>query len=483
MSEMFFLSGVIALPLLGALVATVWTQQARYIGILATFGMVVCAVGLLQHVQQHGALLLEIGGWQAGLGITLYADGLAVLLVLMSSLVMFASSVYALKYFSSVQQHTAFWPLWLLLATALSALLLAGDLFNIYVTLELLGISAAALAALGGKREGLISALRYLVVGLLGSMLYLGGIALLYAAYGTLNLQAVAAQVQPEPVAWVALLLLFSGLMLKMALFPLHFWLPPAHSNAPAPVSAALSALVVKAAFYLLLRFWLDLFPAILTPLLANALGVLGAMAVLWGSWSALRAERLKLLAAYSSVSQLGYLVMFLPLLTTLEGEARNLLLGGMVVFALTHAFAKAALFMSAGILLQHCGHDRIRELGGTAQRLPLTMFVIALSGVALVGLPPSGAFLGKWYLLDSAFDTGQWWWVMVVVVGSLIATAYVFRLLGHAFGHLAAVKRPLVSGMQEIPALLLALLATVGLGMGAAGIWPLLGETSGVMP
>ena len=472
MSEMFFLSGVIALPLLGALVATVWTQQARYIGILATFGMVVCAVGLLQHVQQHGALLLEIGGWQAGLGITLYADGLAVLLVLMSSLVMFASSVYALKYFSSVQQHTAFWPLWLLLATALSALLLAGDLFNIYVTLELLGISAAALAALGGKREGLISALRYLVVGLLGSMLYLGGIALLYAAYGTLNLQAVAAQVQPEPVAWVALLLLFSGLMLKMALFPLHFWLPPAHSNAPAPVSAALSALVVKAAFYLLLRFWLDLFPAILTPLLANALGVLGAMAVLWGSWSALRAERLKLLAAYSSVSQLGYLVMFLPLLTTLEGEARNLLLGGMVVFALTHAFAKAALFMSAGILLQHCGHDRIRELGGTAQRLPLTMFVIALSGVALVGLPPSGAF-----------DTGQWWWVIVVGVGSLIATAYVFRLLGHAFGHLAAVKRPLVSGMKEIPALLLALLATVGLGMGAAGIWPLLGETSGVMP
>ncbi len=483
MSEMFFLSGVIALPLLGALVATVWTQQARYIGILATFGMVVCAVGLLQHVQQHGALLLEIGGWQAGLGITLYADGLAVLLVLMSSLVMVASSVYALKYFSSAQQHTAFWPLWLLLATALSALLLAGDLFNIYVTLELLGISAAALAALGGKREGLISALRYLVVGLLGSMLYLGGIALLYTAYGTLNLQAVAAQVQPESVAWVALLLLFSGLMLKMALFPLHFWLPPAHSNAPAPVSAALSALVVKAAFYLLLRFWLDLFPAILTPLLANMLGVLGAMAVLWGSWSALRAERLKLLAAYSSVSQLGYLVMFLPLLTTLEGEARNLLLGGMVVFALTHAFAKAALFMSAGILLQHCGHDRIRELGGTAQRLPLTMFVIALSGVALVGLPPSGAFLGKWYLLDSAFDTGQWWWVMVVVVGSLIATAYVFRLLGHAFGHLAAVKRPLVSGMQEIPALLLALLATVGLGMGAAGIWPLLGETSGVMP
>lgn len=160
MNENVFLTGVIALPLLGALLATVWTRQARSIGILATLGMVLCAGGLLLHVQQQGTVWLEIGGWQAGLGISLYADGLAVLLVLMSALVMFATSVYALKYFASAQQHTAFWPLWLLLATALSALLLAGDLFNIYVTLELLGISAAALAALGGKREGLVSALR-----------------------------------------------------------------------------------------------------------------------------------------------------------------------------------------------------------------------------------------------------------------------------------------------------------------------------------
>lgn len=483
MNEMFFLSGVLVWPLLGALLATVWTTQAARIGVLTTLGMAVSACGLLWQVNQTGALLVELGGWSAELGITLYADGMAALLVLMSSLVLFASSLYALKYFTGKQQHVAFWPLWLLMATALSALFLSGDLFNIYVTLELLGISAAALAALGGKRAGMVSALRYLVVGLLGSMLYLGGITLLYAAYGTLNLQAVAALLQPEPASWMALLLLFSGLMLKMALFPLHFWLPPAHSNAPAPVSAALSALVVKAAFYLLLRFWLDLFPPIATPWLANLFGVLGAMAVLWGSWQALRAERLKLLAAYSSVSQLGYLVMFLPLLVVLEGEARGLLLGGMVAFALTHAFAKAALFMCAGILLQHCGHDRIRDLSGTTQRLPLTTLSMALAGVALVGLPPSGSFLGKWKLLDSAFETGQWWWIIVIVAGSLIATAYVFRLLGHAFGHLQTAGRLSAPKVQEIPALLLALLATFGLGLGAAGVWPLLATDSGVMP
>jgi formate hydrogenlyase subunit 3/multisubunit Na+/H+ antiporter MnhD subunit len=411
------------------------------------------------------------------LGIALRADALSAVLLVLTALVALAASVYATAYFAHPASKTRFWPLWLLLWTALNALLLAGDLFNLYVTLELLGLAAVALAALGGKRAALEAALRYLLVGLLGSMAYLAGVALLYVGYGSLDLPTVGAALHPEPTAWLALALMTGGLLLKTALFPLHFWLPPAHANAPAPVSAALSALVVKAGFYLVLRLWLDLFPAVITPAAAQLLGVLGAAAVLWGSWQALQAERLKLLAAYSTVAQLGYLFLGLALLLELpHGAARDALFGGLVVLALTHGFAKAGLFLAVGVVQKRAGHDRIAELGGTAQRLPATVFAIALAGVALIGLPPSGAFLGKWQLLASAFALGHWLWLLVIATGSLLAAAYMFRVLGHAFGNRAYPNVPVSMGREEWPALLLGLTATGLLGLGGAWLWPLLG-------
>lgn len=471
------LLGGVAVPLLSGLLAVVWARRAQQIGVLALLLNALCAAWLAWQVQQAGVQALAVGGWEVGLSIRLYADGLAVLMVGMAALVMLGAGVYAWRYFPDVATRAHFWPLWLLLAAALNALFVAGDLFNLYVTLELLGLAAATLAALGGKRAALLAALRYLLVGLVASMLYLAGIGLLYAAYGSLDMRQVAAVLQPEPLAWLAVVLLCVGLMLKMALFPLHFWLPPAHSNAPAPVSAVLSALVVKAAFYLLLRFYLELFPPLLgEPWLAQVFGVLGALAVLWGSWSALQAERLKVLAAYSTVAQLGYLMLFFPLLAVADAAQREVLLGALVVFALTHACAKAALFLVAGTLLHHAGHDRIRELDGMVQQLPLATFVLALAGIALIGLPPSGAFIGKWQLLLAAFASGQWWWVVVVALGTLLASAYVFRVLGHAFGHLPAAQVSAVSVLREAPALLLALLATVGLGLGAASLWAWVG-------
>ena len=354
--------------------------------------------------------------------------------------------------------------------------MLSGDLFNLYVTLELLGLSAVALAALGGKRAAVQAALRYLLVGLLGSMMFLAGVSLVYAGYGTLDMAQLTHAVTAGPVAWTALALMTTGLLLKTALFPLHFWLPPAHASAPAPVSAVLSALVVKAAFYLVLRLWLDVFTDVVTPAAANLLGALGAGAVLWGSWRALQAKRLKLLAAYSTVAQLGYLFLFFPLLHALPpGAARALATGGLVILALTHGFAKAGLFLAIGIIQQRSGHDTIEELDGTAQRLPATTFAIALSGVALIGLPPSGAFLGKWQLLASAIATGQVVWLVVTAIGSLLAAAYIFRVLGHAFGHRPYPGRPVTIAREEWPALLLAATAALFLGLAGAPVWGLL--------
>jgi formate hydrogenlyase subunit 3/multisubunit Na+/H+ antiporter MnhD subunit len=309
-------------------------------------------------------------------------------------------------------------------------------------------------------------------------MIYLSGVGFLYLGYGSLDLPAVAAEIRPEPTAWLALILMTGGLLLKSALFPLHFWLPPAHANAPAPVSAVLSALVVKAGFYLVLRLWLDLFSGVLTPPAGTLLGFLGAAAVLWGSWQALRAERLKLLAAYSTVAQLGYLFLGLALLLqATDGPTRDALFGGLVLLALTHGFAKAGLFLAAGVVQQHTGHDRIADLQGTAQRLPATTFAMALAGVALIGLPPSGAFLGKWQLLTGAFAQGQWLWILVMAIGSLLAAGYTFRMLGQAFGNRDGITAPVIAAREEWPALLLGVTATLVLGLASGWLWPLLAE------
>jgi formate hydrogenlyase subunit 3/multisubunit Na+/H+ antiporter MnhD subunit len=274
--------------------------------------------------------------------------------------------------------------------------------------------------------------------------------------------------VQPSPVVWAAVGLMSAGLLLKTALFPLHFWLPPAHASAPTPVSALLSALVVKASFYILLRLWLQLFPlpdALPGQFPGLLLGLLGAAAVLWGGVQALRQTRLKLLIAYSTVAQIGYLFLAFPLATVIAWK-------GMLFLLLSHALAKAAMFMAAGNILRFQGHDRIADLDRVAQRLPLTLTTFALAGVSIMGLPPSGGFIAKWLLLDAALRSGQWWWALVLILGGLLAAAYVFKVIGYAFTQADTPRYPrAVPRRMEWSALALALAA---IGIGLVAPWPL---------
>jgi len=522
-----WLALAVALPLSGSALATAWPRRAPAIGMVAGAATTAAALGVAFLVAGGGApaaieggngLRSDLGGWGAPLGIALAADGLSCAFLVMSNLVCLGISAYALEYFDAAARRH-FWPLWFLLWAALDVLFLAADLFNIYVGLELLGIAAAALGALTGTRAAVEANLRYLLVGLLGSMTYLLGVALAYTGFGSLDLDFLARAAAPDALAATCFALMAGGLLLKAALFPLHFWLPPAHSGAPAPVSAALSALVVKAAFYLVLRLWLDFFAPVFAPPADGALraagillGALGAGAVLWGSWRALRAERLKLLAAYSTVAQMGYLFLFFPLLAQADADQRRELLGALVLLALTHGFAKAGLFLSAGLLQHTAGHDRIADLGPATRALPAVAFAIGLAGVALVGLPPSGSFIAKWMLLAGSLRSGQWWWTPVVLVGTLLASAYVFRVLSNAFGPgaadahghadegraggqgarpgmpaappggLAAARDGRHTGSQQpnrllsqAPGLLMTLVAVVLLGLAAEPLWTLL--------
>lgn len=463
---------LILLPLVAGMLCFLWPRVAKSAGVATVVIVVLAVAGLAWqlHSIYNGVYRHAVGGWGAPLGIDLYADGLSLLLLITTAVVGLGVSIYALSYFGR-ESAARFWPIWLFLLAALNALFLSADIFNLYVTLELVGLAAVALTSLTGDKQAVSGAMRYLLATLLGSLSYLLGVALLYHGFGSVDIAILAARVDSSPVVWAALGLMGAGLLLKTALFPLHFWLPPAHASAPVPVSALLSALVVKASFYILLRLWLEIF----NPMgahIANLFGGLGAGAILWGSIQALRQTRLKLLIAYSTVAQLGYLFLAFPLAMT----AGTSVWGAALYLLLSHAMAKAAMFMSAGNLLRFGEHDRIVDLDRVVQRLPITAGAFALAGVSIMGLPPSGGFVGKWLLLEAALVQGRWDLVGVIILGGLLAAGYVFKVLGHAFTQAAETHeaRAVPKGM-EWTALLLALGAVL-LGFLAVPLLRLIG-------
>ena len=450
------------------------------------------AVAILVALRQSGApLVYLLGGWVPPLGVALRADGLSAAMMATTAVVVCAIGVFARADFRTAEGSVearapfAFWILLLAVWGALDTVFVAGDLFTLYVALELLTFAAVPLVSLDGRAETLQAALRYLLFVLLGSILYLVGTALLYGTYGTLDIVLLSQRVQGSPATIVAAALMTVGLLAKTALFPLHLWLPPAHAGAPAAASAVLSALVVKGSFFIVVRLWLDVMPALPGPAAAQLLGALGAAAILFGSVVALRQKRLKLLIAYSTLAQIGYLFLMFPL--ALDPATGGLHSGGAVaggvLQAMSHATAKAAMFMTAGLIYAALGHDRIAGLAGIARALPMSVLAFALGGVALLGVPPSGAYLAKTLLLQAASETAQWWWAVVIQAGGIFTGSYVLLVLANAA---APADRPIalrvpVPRMREAAALVLALCSLLLGLIPWAGYLPVSSETASI--
>jgi len=386
----------------------------------------------------RAAVVYHLGGWAPPLGIALRADGLSVCMMLVVAVVVAAVAVYAHADFDTpagareARGPLSFWLLLLAVWGSLNLIFVSGDVFTLYVALELLTFAGVPLVALDGRGETLRAALRYLLFALAGSMFYLLGAFLLYGVYGTLDIVLLATDIKAEPVTWAAAALMTAGLLAKTALFPLHLWLPPAHAGAPAAASALLSGLVIKGSWFLVLRLWLDVFPVTATPAAAQWLAAFGASAIIIGNCVALRQARLKLLIAYSTVAQIGYLFLMFPLVAALDASrlASGPVVTGGLLQVVSHATAKAAMFMAAGLIYATLGHDRIADLRGSARALPLTVTAFVLAGASLVGLPPSGGFVAKWLLLSGATATAQWWWMLAMLAGGLLTSAYVFIVM-----------------------------------------------------
>ncbi|PAU81932.1 hydrogenase 4 subunit B [Halovibrio salipaludis] len=448
----------------------------------------VCSPWALLAVASALALLawMAIGCTDAGvsgrlsllpvLGVGLRLDGVAALMLGLTWLLITGGGLHAWGFLEAelaFRQRRRFWCCLALLWGGLNLVWLASDLLLLFMGLELVAVAVVLLIQLRPGAATRAAARGYLIVVLSGApVLVLAGFVL-FVGSGSLTLREL--EPADSSLLQMAALLVTAGLVGRAALFPLHTWLPPAHGAAEPPISALLSALVTKASFYSLFRFWHE--SGLNAPFwLVMLLGVLGALAIAWGGWKAWCEPRLKMLVAWSSVNQLGYLFLVFPIVAAASVAMAPMARAGVFVFVLNHALAKAALFMAAGNLIRAMGAGGVRDLGGTGQRIPVSLLSFGLAGVAIMGLPPSGGFAAKWLLLETSLDSGQWWWTAVIAGGGLVSAAYIFRVYRQTYlteGE-ALVLTPPPRALEVMP-MLLALMAA-GMGLFLSPILQLMG-------
>jgi multicomponent Na+:H+ antiporter subunit D len=441
------------LPLLfGAVIAVLaglWrSAAAQVVAVVATATALLASVVGLFNVVADGPISYELGGWPPPIGIEYVLDPLSAYLAVIIALIGLLVTIYPVEAAFDLRPRRGvpLYPLVLLLLTGLMGVVLSGDLFHLFVFLEIYAISTYGLVSLGGDR-GVFAALRYLLLGTVGSGLYLLGVGFLYFSTGTLNMADMAASlpaIADSPTVLGAMALIVIGLALKMALFPLHVWLPDAHSYSPPGVGGLMAAVQVKAGAYGLIRILFDVFGPAYTgeglPV-SVALTYFGLAGIVVGSVLAIRQTDIKRMLAYSTVAQLGYIGVGIGLATPLA-------LVGALLHVLNHAVMKSGLFLVAGGIIQRTGLKSIPRFSGLGPRMPLTMTGFAIMGLSMAGVPPTAGFFSKFYLVWGAIDVGNWLVAIVVVSSSLLTVVYFLRLFERIF--VAEPEEALVADATE---------------------------------
>jgi formate hydrogenlyase subunit 3/multisubunit Na+/H+ antiporter MnhD subunit len=447
----------LALPLACGLQMLLFDRRSGLLVVVVSLASLGAAAFAVQEVVNNGDVYINLGGWDAPLAIRLHLMPVSAVLLAFTALIHTLVAFYALGSRHSKMRDTDYWPLSCLLHASLAALWLSNDVFNWYITLELLGLVSVALITLSGPKA-YAPALNYLMLSLAASLCYLLGVALLYGQYGVLDLELLADQVRTNTTTRTALLLMTLGLMLKAALWPLHLWLPGAHAGAPTAVSALLSALVIKGPLFILWRLWTQLAPAELAQDAGFVMALAGIAALLSGGWSALRAPYIKVLVAYSTVAQLGYALLALGLMLHWQHPELHLALW---FFVIAHGLAKVSMFLAAGEMQATLNRKGVAALKGATQTMPVAMFAYAVAGGSLIGIPPSGGFLAKWELLQPILQVpAHWPWAFGILLGTLASALYVFRGVVLAFERVPVSARPLnadplAQWLAMLPALL----------------------------
>lgn len=428
----------VVLPLLSAPLAVLLRHGGFAFAIVTAgaWAAFATAIGLWLQVGEAGVISYHIGSWAPPWGIEYRVDRLAsFVLVLVSGM---AALVLPWSRASIAREiprelHYLYYAMFGLCLAGLLGITITGDAFNIFVFLEISSLSSYVLIALGRDRRALAASYSYLIMGSIGATFIVIGIGFLYLMTGTLNLVDMAERlrgVESSRPVLAALAFLTVGISLKLALFPLHQWLPNAYTHAPSAVTAFLAATATKVSVYVLIRFWYSVFGESLVYVklpLPQILLLLSLAAMFAASFTAIFQDNLKRLFAYSSVGQIGYITLGLSF-DSIDGLTAS------IVHLFNHGVTKAAIFLLIGCIVAVSPGPTFDKLSGLAKRMPLTCFGIVIAGLSLIGVPGTAGFVSKWYLIVAALEKEQFWLVGAILLSSLLAVAYVWRFVEVAY-------------------------------------------------
>ena len=429
-------------------------RLAWLVSLLATGTAFLISTELLQQVLRSGTIIYEIGGWSAPWGIEYRIDLLSAYLLIIISAVSFVILLSASTSIHSElpkERHIYFYILYLLCVAGMLGIVATGDLFNVFVFLEISALSSYALIALGDNRRALFASFQYLVMGVIAASFILIGIGLMYVMTGTLNMHDLSQrlpEVSDSRTVFTAFTFFVVGICLKLALFPLHMWLPGAYTFAPSIVTAFLAATATKVALYLLIRIVFFIFGInyFLNFPLQDIFLALGLTGVLFASVTAIFQHNVKCLLAYSSVAQISYIVLGLGIGTTTGFTAA-------MVHVFNHTLMAGALFLAVGAVMYRVGGVRLEDFAGLGKQMPWTMAAIVVVGLSVIGVPLTVGFISKWYLVSAVLEQGWWSVAVFILMGSLIAAVYIWRIVEAAYFQVSASEN---SDVAEAPLSLL---------------------------
>ena len=394
------------------------------------------SLALLVQVLEQGTISYELGGWAPPWGIEYVVDRLSAFILVIVAGIGALVMPFARQ---SVEQEVAreriylFYVMYLLCLAGLLGIAITGDAFNLFVFLEISSLSSYVLISFGRDKRALTGAFNYLIMGTIGATFYVIGVGMLYMMTGTLNMADLAARL-PEVmhlrVIEAALAFLLVGISLKLALFPLHFWLPNAYAFAPTTVTIFLAATATKVSVYVLIRILYTVFGGqslFETFAIDEALLALGMLSMVAAAVIAIFQDNIKRMLAYSSLSQIGYMILGIGLGNTAG-------LAGGIVHIFNHAIAKAALFMAVGCVIARVGAVAISDLAGLGRQMPVTMGAMTIGVLSLIGIPTTVGFVTKWYLIEGSFENGNWLAVVTILISGLLAIIYGWRIVEVAY-------------------------------------------------
>jgi multicomponent Na+:H+ antiporter subunit D len=475
----------IAVPLVAAFIVPIFGQKTKSVATLlaniATTALLVLAVYVIATGQSG---IYKVGKWSIPMGINLVLDGLSSLLLVTISVVSFAAMLFSIRYMEQYTAKPKFLSLFLLMVAGMNGVVLSGDIFNMFVFLEIASIASYALVGFGCEHEELEASFKYMVLGSVASMFILFGIGLVYGMTGTLSLPYIASIISLHGLnngLYFALGLFIVGFGLKAALVPFHAWLPDAHPSAPAPISAMLSGVLIKSlGVYALIRIIFNVFG--LTTPVGWILITLGVLSMVIGVFLAVGQWDFKRLLAYHSISQMGYVVLGIGIGAVVLAQGKDpawaslAVLGGLF-HLMNHSVFKSLLFLTSGSIEIATGSRQLKQLGGLAEKLPVTRTMCTIASAAIAGVPPFNGFWSKLLIVLAAVKAQFYGLAAITVVVSLVTLISFLKVQRYIFlGQLPANLSDVKESRGSM-AWSMGLLACLCVGMGLLLLWTPLRE------